>query len=285
MGIQETKQQTVELLAALVERLGSQNKAAKSLGVSSAIVSQMLNGKWETIADEMWRGVAAKLGYTAKQWNTVQTRDFKLIYELLEDAQEYSNVFACIGDAGSGKSVAIEAFAAEHKNVFVLRCSEFWNRKVMLSELLQAMGRDCSGLTVAEMMADTISTLKKMEVPVIPIDEADKLSDQLFYFLITIYNQLEGHCGIALFATDHLEKRIRRGLRLNKKGYKEIYSRIGRKFITLKGVGSTDVAQICAANGISDATQVKEIIQDCENDLRRVKRKIHAIKKQQLKAA
>lgn len=40
-------------------RYGSQNKAAASIkGVSSATISQMINGKWELIKDEMWRNVA-----------------------------------------------------------------------------------------------------------------------------------------------------------------------------------------------------------------------------------
>ncbi len=72
--------------------------------------------------------------------------------------------------------------------------------------------------------------------------------------------------------------------RLHKKGYKEIYSRLGRKFIELKGVGSTDVNQICQANRITDKAQIKEIFEDSEFDLRRVKRKVHAIKQINQKA-
>ncbi|MEG2791945.1 MAG: ATP-binding protein, partial [Odoribacter sp.] len=95
---------------------------------------------------------------------------------------------------------------------------------------------------------------------------------------ITLYNQLEEHCGIVMCATDHLQKRIKRGLKLNKKGYKEIFSRIGRKFVELDGVCTSDVVSICIDNGITDKTTIKEIIEDCEWDLRRVKRKIHALK-------
>ena len=79
-------------------------------------------------------------------------------------------------------------------------------------------------------------------------------------------------------ATDQLKKRIMRGLKLNKKGYKEIFSRIGRKFIELKGVGHTDITAVCIANGITDRGQIRDIIDDCGYDLRRVKRKVHAIK-------
>lgn len=256
-----------------------QNKAANSLkGVSSATISQMLNHKWDLIKDEMWRNVGAQVDWKDEQWETVEIRDYKLLNALLADARENSYVFAVTGDAGTGKSFALRSFAAQNKRVYLLSCNEFWNRKMFLQELLAAMGRDYSGYTVGEMMFEVVRNLKVQDSPLLIMDEADKLSDQVLYFFITIYNQLEDHCGIVMAATSHLEKRIRRGIKLNKKGYTEIFSRIGRKFIELKGVGSNDVRAICLANGIDDVSTIKEIIQDCDGDLRRVKRIIHAKK-------
>ncbi len=275
----EQKQQIAEKLQNYAERYESQNKAANSLkGVSSATVSQVLNDNWSLIKDEMWRNIATQVGWTQNQWQTVETRDFQIMTKIQTDAQYYSNVFGVIGESGTGKSIAIKHYVQTHKRAYLLSCNEYWNRKYFLAELLRQIGKDYSGLTVAEMMGEVVSILKKQEKPLIIMDEADKLSDQVLYFFITLYNQLEDECGILLCATDHLSKRIKKGLRLNKKGYKEIYSRIGRKFIELKGVGSTDVMQVCKANGISDAKTIKEIYNDSENDLRRVKRKIHALR-------
>jgi len=258
---------------------GSQNKAANSLkGVSSAVISKILNFEWDLIADEMWRNIASQIGYSSTEWVIVETRDFQLMNLLLKDAQEFSNVLAVVGDAGSGKSLAIRNYCNANKMVFNLCCNEYWNRKMFMQELLSAMGRDCSGYTVGEMMYEIIKYLKVMEKPLIIMDEADKLSDQVLYFFISLYNSLEGHCGIMMCATDHLEKRVKKGLKLNKKGYKEIYSRIGRKFIQLQGVCSRDISQVCLANGIEDKAQIKEVVEDSEYDLRRVARKIHAIK-------
>jgi DNA transposition AAA+ family ATPase len=266
-------------LQAYCERYDSQNQAARTLkGVSSALISQVLNDNWEKISEDMWRNVASQIGYAKDQWEVVETRDFKRMTALLTDAQIYHNVFAVVGEAGSGKSLAIKHYSQNHKRAHLLQCNEYWNRKYFLAELLQAMGRDYSGLTVAEMMMEATRQLKKQDSPLIIMDEADKLSDQVLYFFITIFNQLEDHCGIVLAATDHLEKRLKKGLRLNKKGYKEIYSRVGRKCIELQGVGTTDITQVCVANGIEDRNDIKKIIADSENDLRRVKRMIHAMK-------
>lgn len=278
------KQNICNSLRAYCDRYESQNRAANSLkGVSSATISQMLNNNWELIKDEMWRNVASQIGYKDERWEAVETANFKRMQALLADVKDNSLVMAITGDAGTGKTFAAKHFAENKKQTYLLCCNEYWNRKLFLAELLTAMGRDYNGYTVGEMMHEAVRALKTQENPLIILDEADKLSDQVLYFFITLYNQLDGECGIVMTATNHLEKRLKRGIKLNKKGYTEIWSRLGRKCIELKGVSAADITAICDANGITEARKVDAIIEDSESDLRRVKRKIHAVKKQQLK--
>lgn len=273
------KQAIATKLAAYVERFESQNKASKSLkSVSSATISQVLNHKWELIADEMWRNISSQIGYSSSDWVAVHTGDFKLMNAILDSARTNSTVFAVVGDAGTGKTFALRSYVDDNKRSYLIQCNEFWNRKTFMQELLASMGRAHSGYTVTEMMGEVVRTLKTQENPMIIMDEADKVSDQVLYFFITLYNQLEGHCAIVMCATDHLEKRIKRGMKLNKKGYKEIYSRIGRKFVELEGLSASDVTAVCVANGLTDKAKIKEVIEDSEWDLRRVKRKIQGLK-------
>lgn len=275
-----TEIEKTNICAALREycaQKGSQNKAANSLdGVSSATISKMLAGDWELINEVMWRSVAAQIGYAKKSWNIVETRNYRALQTIYADAQENSLVFAIHGESGFGKSCAAGIYAENNANVFVLSCAEYWNRKMFLSELLKSMGRTSTNETVAVMMQTIINALKKMETPLIIIDEADKLNDKVLTFFITLYNSLEDHCGIILMATNYLEKLVENGLRQNKKGYKEIFSRIGRKFIKLEDTSTDDVVSICVANGVTDKPTIKKIIEDCDGDLRRVKRKVHA---------
>ncbi len=267
-------------LAKYCERYDSQAKAANSLkDVSSATVSQILNGNWEQIKNTMWLNIAGQIGYTSREWVVVETSNFKFLNQLLTDAKEEALVLAVIDGAGTGKSQTADVFIERNKRTYRLECNEYWNRKQFLQELLLTIGKDNSGFNVHELMYEIVKTLKQQDQPLLILDEIDKVSDQVLQFLITFYNQLEDYCGIVLSATDHFEKRIKRGLKLNKKGYKEVYSRIGRKFIHLPGVNSTDVAQICMANGVTEKQDIKDIIEDCEFDIRRVKRKVFAIKK------
>ena len=273
------KQAIAGRLQAYVESKESQNKAAKTLkGVSPATVSQVLNGNWELISEDMWRTIATQIGYDARKWAVVQTEGYNEMYEVLTDAQENALVFAVIGDAGCGKSQAIKVYGERNRNTLILSCSEYWNRKQFLVELLRSLGVDAAGCTVVDMVADAVHQLKRREGVLLVLDEADKLSDQILYFFITLYNQLEDHIGIVLCATQHLEKRITKGVRNNRKGYREIYSRIARKFVQMPVVNASDIAAVCMANGITDKKTINEIVDDSDCDLRRVKRLVFAVK-------
>jgi len=278
------KQQTQARLAEYVEQKGSQNKAARSLNeVSAATVSQILSGNWDLISDDMWRNVAHQVGLERHPWNVAPTRGYAKMTQILTDAQDNALVLAVVGDAGCGKTEAIKTYTAANRNVYHLCCSEYWNRKHFLTELLRSLGIEATG-TVTEMMFDAIQALKKKDAPLVILDEADKLSDQVLYFFISIYNQLEDHCGILLCATDYLEKRIKRGVRNSRKGYREIYSRVGRKFIGLPLANTKDVMAICNANGVTDRSDIARISEEADGDLRRVKRLVWSIKTQQEEA-
>lgn len=262
------------------DRYESQNKAAASIkGASSATISQILNYKWDLITDEMWRNIASQIDYKDDEWQAEETRDFRIMNAMLADAQQNSLVLAITGAAGTGKTFAAKTYASSNRRVYMLSCNEYWNRRLFLSELLMAMGRDFTG-NAGEMMQEIVRNLKKQDRPLLILDEADKLTDAVLYFFITLYNQLDDECGIILLATNFLEKRLKRGVKLNRKGYNEIWSRVGRKCIALKGVSANDIAAICKKNGIESRKDIDAIIQDSESDLRRVRRRIHATKKQ-----
>ena len=281
----EEKEMIRVRLGEYCEMKGSQKRAATSLGgVSPATVTQIVTGKWELINEKMWRSIAAQIGVKQTRWNIVETRNYKALSDIFSDAQENALVLAVCGEAGTGKSLTAAHYGAENPNVYVLACSEYWNRKTFLRELLRVMGKNPAGDTVGDMVDDVVMELKRRENPLIILDEADKLSDQVMFFFITFYNKLEDYCGIVLMATDYLEKKVRRGLRLNKKGYKEIYSRIGRRFVAMPGLSATDISDVCRANGVEGLREIETVKKDCEGDLRRVKRKCHAFNRMRRQA-
>lgn len=262
-----------------VSEFESQAKAVAMLrNISEATLINVLKGKWDSISDDMWRSLGKQVGYSnSASWNLAETKDFSTLQLFFSDAKDFSNVYGITGPAGSGKSTIAEYYARVKPNVYHITCADYFNRKMFLNKLLQAMGKENLGYNVAEMMDLVVETLMKQDTPLIILDEADKLNDQVLYFFITLYNMLKGRCGMVLMATDFLSKRITRGVKKNMKGYNEIYSRIGRRFISLHGVSKAEVLKICEANGIDSIVDQNEIYNSCEGDLRRVERSVHKV--------
>lgn len=276
----QEKIQTVEALERMIAIKGSQNKLAADMpGVSAGTLSQMRNHNWENISDEMWRKVAAYTGVSSTGWTFAKTRNSSDLIQFFAESQLHSLVIAITGKAGSGKTESAKKYESENKNVFVLSCNEYWDKRWFLRELLAKMGKDHAGLTLPEMMFKTTQLLKSIENPIIIMDEADKLADNVLLFFITLYNELENHCGIVLMATHFLEKRIKRGAAMEKKGYREIWSRVGLRFIELEQTSYHDVESVCKANGIDDSATIRAISKDCDGDIRRVRRLIFANKR------
>jgi Cdc6-like AAA superfamily ATPase len=281
------KKEIQMLLKHFVEQYPSQAKAVGALKhVSEATIINIRKGEWESISDEMWRNVGKQVGYNNKgKWQFVPTKPANLQIDFMDDAREYGNVFAMTVNSGSGKSFVAEYYESKRENVYVISCAEYFNRKTFLQKILQKMGKVNTGLSVPEMMELIIETSLKKENPLLILDEFDKVNDSILYFFITLYNQLEGNMGIIIMATDHLSKRIMRGRRMNKKGYAEIYSRIGRRFIMLPETTEKEVYEICKANGVTDPQDLHSIYNECDGDLRRVKRAVHKCRMRQLKKA
>ena len=268
------KQKVIKALGELVERKGSQDKAAKSLkGVSSSTISLILSGRGEEVRERMWQNLATQLEI-GNEWVIADTLQTMQLRALLEDAQSESLVMSVVAPAGTGKTQTSKLYESENKEVYRLACSEFWTKNDFVDELLRSLGESGLGYTKRERMSKAIEALRRKNSPLIVFDEFDKLSDNVWFFFITLYNELEGKCGMVLLSTDSIEVRIKRGLRLNKRGYNEFWSRLGRKCVKLAGVGYEDIEAVCQANGVEDTALIEDIARDCEGDLRRVVRRI-----------
>lgn len=274
-----------DALREYVEKYPSQNKAAASLdGTSAGTISMVLSGKWDNISDEMWRTIASQVGYlgfTGDRWQVVETTAFNEMTEVMRDAQQWKKVTWVVGEAGCGKTTAAREFARQ-KNVFLIQCSEDMRKSDFLRSIAQTVGLRSSDYLVRHMLIDTAAKIIRTKNPLLIFDEADKLQDKVFHYFIELYNQLEDRCGIVLFSTDYIEHRIRSGLKYNKLGYKEIHSRIGRKFYELEPTSPQDVQAICIANGITEKKAIAKVVKDAEEydfDLRRVKKTIHIQKR------
>lgn len=279
----EMKEQVRSALIAYRSNYPTLNRAAKSLqGVSSATVSQLCNGKYELISDEMFIRIASQIGFAFDSWNLHEGKTFKEITFTLSDAQAYKNVTWIVGDAGCGKTTAAIEYRRTHRNVFYILCSEDMRRSDFVREIAKQVGAPTDTTNLRDMLENAISMISFLGNPLLVFDEGDKLTDSVFNYFISIYNRLEGHSGIVFLSTDYIKRRMEAGLRYNKKGYKEINSRIGRRFFDVSPTEENDIYAICQANNLTDRADIEEVLKDAkrsDNDLRRVKRCIHRQKR------
>lgn len=274
-----------EALRAYVAKYPSQNKAAGSLkGTSAGTVSSILNGKYENISDDMFRNLAGQVGGMKREdgWQVVETPVFQEISYALDDAQHWRNVTWVVGEAGSGKTTTARIYAREHREVFYILCSEDMRKGDFVREIARTVGIRAEGCTIREAWGLILDNVIQMDAPLLIFDEADKLTEPVFHYFISLYNKLEDKCGIVFLSTDYIKRRINLGLRYRKPGYKEFFSRIGRKYFELEETTANDVHAICMTNGLRDKQRIDEVIRDaeaCGFDLRRVKKAIHRAKR------
>ena len=273
-----------ERLRAYVAKYPSQTKAAGSLkGVSVGTVSNILNGRFENISDEMFRNVASQVGGMGTPgWQIVETGAYQEITEVLSDAQRWRSVRWVTGEAGCGKSTTARVYLQDHKEVFYILCSEDMKKGDFVREIARTVGIRTEGCNIREVWGLILDDIIHMDAPLLVFDEADKLTEPVFHYFISLYNKLEEKCGVVFLSTDYIVKRISNGLKYQKPGYKEFFSRIGRKFFTLEPTDQNDVYIICTANGLTSRQDIDVVMKEaatCDYDLRRVKDSIHKVKR------
>lgn len=294
----EEKQTIQTQLQAYVAKYPSQNKAITSLGLSAGTVCSILNGRFDSISDEMFLRVRSLTApVTPDDWTLCETAAYRELTLLLEDAQANQNVSWVVGNAGIGKTTTARDYASSHENAFVVSCSEDMRRGDFIREMARAIGLKLSQTSLREKLHAVTDALRTLDRPLLVFDEGDKLMDTVFYYFISIYNALEGHCGIIFLSTEYIKRRMAIGLEYNKKGYDEIYSRIGRRFIDLTPATRHEVTAVCRANGVSVDGAIAKVLDDARTvvtkapspwekrqsqeyyDMRRVRKSVHKSKR------
>lgn len=122
----------------------SQNKLANQIGVSSATLSQIENGNWNDIKDEMWRKIKNKVCDADTNNKLFVTNDFTACVNACEIAQKNKFMVGITGDTGTGKTTALENYS-KRKNVFYVVYDKTMKPKQFFIALLREMGVDFEG--------------------------------------------------------------------------------------------------------------------------------------------
>ena len=184
---------SIQLLTEYIENTGlSQAKVAIQLGYSATAISQYLKGTYKGDVEGIDKAVGQLLERYQSKLKDVPT-DFiptptaKRILEVCGLAHAMKDIYLVIGEAGLGKSRALQHYAASNSNAVLLEVDPTFSAKVLLTELCNVLGLSAPRNNHA-MMTAIIEKLKGSDRLLI-IDEAELLTYKPLEILRRIHDK------------------------------------------------------------------------------------------------
>lgn len=266
---------------------------ATYLGINASIYSRLNRGEYERVlSDNEWMRVAMKLDYIFDKrtdWKVAETATYKIIQTQLDVCRTQSTTGLFCDEAGIGKTEAAKRYARKHVNVVYIDCSLCKTKIKLVRTIAREFGIDSRGKYV-EMLQRVIEFLSHMDYPLVILDEAGDLDYAAFLELKALYNALEFRCGWYMLGAEGLKVKIERARNNGKVGYDEIFDRYGDAYQSMTSEVEADggnmavfkrfqCKQVLKAN-IPTMTneQIDAMINECGNNLRRLRKEIMKLK-------
>ncbi len=125
-------------------------------------MSNILNGRYENISDEMFRNIALKVGGASilPAGRLVETGAYQEITGVLADAQRWRNVTWVTGPVAARVPPPAVIFRNTGK-VFYILCSEDMKKGDFVREIARTVGIRTEGCNIREVGALSLTTLSR----------------------------------------------------------------------------------------------------------------------------
>lgn len=223
----------------------SQNGLAKKIGMSSAVVSQWMAGKYPGNTKSLESKIQSVLDSESnkaslKRFHTpfVNTSVSVGIFDMAQLAKRDGEICVATGDAGIGKTMSVKEYVIDDPTSILIEVDPSTNAQVLLTKLHAALGLNASG-TMAQQMADIVEKLSGSDRLVI-LDEAEYLSVKALEFIRRVHDH--SGCGVLLVGMPRLIENIRG----RKRDFAQLYSRVGG-YSKLEGIPVDEAQSIVEA--------------------------------------
>lgn len=266
----------------------SDSKHASSLGISSAVYSQLNQGQTERVLSEAnWISMARRLGVELRpgmEWKAAKTATFKYIWAQLTACQG-SSLSAIMCDMPNiGKTFTAREYVKGHKNAIYVDCSQVKTKRALVRKIAKEFGVSANG-TFSDIYEDLVFYIRTVENPLIVLDEAGDLAYEAFLELKALWNATERCCAWYMMGADGLKAKIDRSVEGKKVGYAEMLSRYGDRFCKVTpddGKERTafliEQARVVAEANAPEGADVRQIVLKTGGALRRVYTEIEKYK-------
>ncbi|GAA4825424.1 AAA family ATPase [Algivirga pacifica] len=240
----------------------SQNALSKSAGVSSAYITYILKGEWNSFPNSGGKAVAIKdatfnklalaVGYEIQQsyWQHFDTENYKAIRLACMEAREYREPRGIDGYTGAGKTYSLESYVRKNPNeTYYIKVTDDMSVKDVIEELGRKVGVSVGGSRY-KLRREICRKVMNMDKPLIIIDEAENLRDGSWGALKAIYDDLEHRAGIVL-AGMNIQQDITRKAGRMKKHFPQIERRFEGTWTFMNDMTLEDVSMVCRGLGIT----------------------------------
>ncbi|MDI3480818.1 MAG: hypothetical protein PWQ97_473 [Tepidanaerobacteraceae bacterium] len=234
--------QIAEALRAYLSATGkSQNEVSKAVGISAAALSQFLSGSYLGDKMSLMQKISGFLDLENQRADTIKVPEFvmtsnaKAVITAIEYAHIHNDIALVYGEAGVGKTMAIEYYIKNHTDVIYITANPTISTpKGIVEEILDTLGKHQYG-TLRREMNFLVSILKGTGRLII-IDEAQHLNHRALEVLRSIYDQTK--IGLVLCGNQEIHDRMYgRG----EVAFAQFFSRIGIRRCLQGGVTQEDI--------------------------------------------
>jgi hypothetical protein len=229
----EFKRKVVEALA--VDRKtydGPNGRFANRWKINESVYSRLKTGEIDgLLKDATWLEIGRKLGVKLnnKQWNLARTEVFITIEQDVEFCQQNAKGLIYVDDCGIGKTVATNYLSRTRKNCFRIDASQSKSTLDFIKAIASEIGVSTDGKR-GEIKAKIKYCLNNLPNPVVIIDEAGDINPAVVMEIKELWNATEGACGWYLIGAEAFRVFIERGIKNDKPGFRELFSRFGERY-------------------------------------------------------
>ena len=266
----------------------SDSKHAASLGISSAVYSQLKAGQTDRMLSEAnWISMARRLGVELRpgmEWKAAKTATFKYIWAQMTACQNGSLSAIMCDMPNIGKTFTAREYVNGHRNAIYVDCSQVKTKRALVKKIAKEFGVSANG-TFGDIYEDLVFYIRTVETPLIVLDEAGDLAYEAFLELKALWNATERCCAWYMMGADGLKAKIDRNVEGKKVGYTEMLSRYGDRFCKVTPDDSKErqaflmeQARIVAEANAPKGADIRQIVLKTGGALRRVYTEIEKAK-------
>lgn len=203
----------------------TQSAISRALGINQGRLNQWLLGKYTGSNEKIEEAVKSFLALQeeraaqkAQEIIFCPTKNAKKTFELARFCHLMRKIGVLYGDAGLGKTIAINEYAKQNPDVILFEANLSFSTKITIAELHQATGLTGIG-SIHQMFEDIVERLKGTGRLII-IDQAEYLPYRALELLRSIYDK--AGIGILLVGMPRLISNLK-GMHGQ---FKQLYSRI-----------------------------------------------------------